>query len=533
MRTVIPLREALSDPNLLGNILVGASWDRWKSLLLATAGEPLETDEERAHYKFLTGRDNPAADGTLAELLCVIGGRRGGKSRAMTTLLAWLASCVDWSEDLSLGERGRIMVIAPSIDQASNTMGYLREVFHENGLLASLVDRETQDEIHLKKKIVFEVQAASATTARGKTAIAILADESAFLRSGDDAVNRDVDIFTAVRPCLASTNGILLLTSSPSGEDGVVYDLYKRFYRPDGDPRVIVAKGSTKELNPKIRDSIITRAYAEDADAAASEYGAEFREPSAAYITRDIVESCIEKGAGPRRILPRVTYSAWVDLSSGTGADSTAACIGHTVRDGNRDITYIDYLYEVRPPFDPLEVIGDLCAKLKLWNIQTVTGDQYGKPYITAFGRAGITYQVAPINTSEVYLHALPSWTSRSVRLFEGFDDRAISQLVGLKRTYANGREKVDHGKSRNSHDDLAAAICGVIYLATPVERYAGNVAELGDKLIGVFKAPIQHLGDADAASDTMLAFMRTQNYGRAPDGGPGRNGSGQRGYAW
>jgi hypothetical protein len=51
--------------------------------------------------------------------------------------------------------------------------------------------------------------------------------------------------------------------------------------------------------------------------------------------------------------------------------------------------------------------------------------------------------------------------------------------------------------------------------------------------LIGVFKEPIQHVGDANAESETMLAFMRTQNYTRAKDGGPGRNGSGQRGYVW
>ena len=41
MKVQISLRTALADPKLLGNILVGSSWDRWKALLLATAGEPL------------------------------------------------------------------------------------------------------------------------------------------------------------------------------------------------------------------------------------------------------------------------------------------------------------------------------------------------------------------------------------------------------------------------------------------------------------------------------------------------------------
>ena len=77
------------------------------------------------------------------------------------------------------------MFVAPALDQASNTMGYLRDLFRENELLASLVEHETQDEIHLKRRIIFEVQAANAAHSRGKTCIAICLDESAFLKSGD------------------------------------------------------------------------------------------------------------------------------------------------------------------------------------------------------------------------------------------------------------------------------------------------------------------------------------------------------------
>jgi hypothetical protein len=522
MKVIIPLREALSNPKLLGDILVGDSWARWKALLLASVGEVL-TDEERGHFKFLTGRGREPCDGVLAEILLTVGGRRGGKSRAMTTLLAWLASCVDWSDSLSLGERGRIMVVAPSLDQAENTMGYLREVFHENALLASLVERETQDEIHLKRKIVFEVQAANAATSRGKTAIAVFADESAFLKSGD-AVNNDADIFTALRPCLASTGGPLLLTSSPDGEDGVVYDLFKRFYAPDADPRIIVAKGSTKELNPRIRDSVIDRAYEQDPIGAAAEYGGEFRSPSAAYITRELVERCIEKGVpGPRRCLPRITYFAYVDVAHGTGTDSFAMVIGHKVREGDRDVTIIDLVHEDRPPFDPLTVVSHICEVLQAWGIREVTGDQAA--------RGGVRYRVSPISTSEVYMHALPAWTSGSVLLHDNIEP-LVRQLVGLKRTLGQGgREKIDHAK-RNAHDDLAVCVCGVIYLATPIEHSVGNIVSLEG--IGVVSQPRIHFGDPGAASDTMLAWQRTQGYTRAPDGGLGRgNPMRGSGYVW
>ena len=35
----VPLREALSDPNLLGTAIAGDSWRSWRTLLIAAMGE--------------------------------------------------------------------------------------------------------------------------------------------------------------------------------------------------------------------------------------------------------------------------------------------------------------------------------------------------------------------------------------------------------------------------------------------------------------------------------------------------------------
>jgi NUMOD3 motif len=64
MKPRISLREALSDPNLLGSALAGDSWKAWRTLLIAVMGEEL-----------------------TAEFLAVVG-RRGGKSRALATFAA-------------------------------------------------------------------------------------------------------------------------------------------------------------------------------------------------------------------------------------------------------------------------------------------------------------------------------------------------------------------------------------------------------------------------------------------------------------
>jgi hypothetical protein len=53
----VPLREAFSDPNLLGTALAGDSWRSWRTLLTAAMGEELR-DDEREIFSKLTGRDH-------------------------------------------------------------------------------------------------------------------------------------------------------------------------------------------------------------------------------------------------------------------------------------------------------------------------------------------------------------------------------------------------------------------------------------------------------------------------------------------
>jgi hypothetical protein len=56
MKPKISLRKALTDPQLLGGVLVGKSWQPWRTLLIAAMGETLSEDE-RAIFRALTGRE--------------------------------------------------------------------------------------------------------------------------------------------------------------------------------------------------------------------------------------------------------------------------------------------------------------------------------------------------------------------------------------------------------------------------------------------------------------------------------------------
>ena len=71
MKPRTTLRKALDDPRLLGSAIPGETWAGWRSLLIATMGEPLEPDELE-HFRRLTGRQEAPAE-RVDELWCVIG----------------------------------------------------------------------------------------------------------------------------------------------------------------------------------------------------------------------------------------------------------------------------------------------------------------------------------------------------------------------------------------------------------------------------------------------------------------------------
>src|SRR5438445_2231589 len=224
----------------------------------------------------------------MVETLLAVAGRRSGKTRSMAVLSTYLSCLCDWSDDLSLGERGLCLYLAPSERQALVAWRYTTAIVEHTPLLASLVLNKTSDTLSLKGGIDIEVAAASWRTVRGGTAIAVVLDEVAFLRS--EGANTDCDLITALRPSLATTSGPMLLTSSPADMTGIVYQTHKRHFGPGGDAHTLVIQSDSRSLNPTLSQRVVDRAYEDDAEAAAAEFGGQFRTSLAAYLARPLVE---------------------------------------------------------------------------------------------------------------------------------------------------------------------------------------------------------------------------------------------------
>jgi hypothetical protein len=411
MRPTISLRKALSDPNLLGNTLAGDSWRAWRMLLIAAMGEPL-TDDERALFTTLTGRARESLQ-RVNEFAAVIG-RRGGKSRAMAVLAAYITGLCDHSEALVPGERGVLLCVALDQRVAKIILDYAQACFERSPILRQLVASRTADAIELTNGVSLEVRPASFRKLRGPTYVAVIADELAYWYTESSYANPDAEILNAVEPGLATTGGPLILASSPHARRGALWEVFNRHYGPQGDAMTLVAHGASRTFNPTLAQRVVDRALEKDRARATAEYLAEFRTDVEGFVALEVVEACV---GDYREQQPAAdnSYEAFVDPSGGSD-DSFALAISH--KDYRSDCVVIDAVREVRPPFSPEQVVGDFAALLKSYRVASVTGDRYAGEFPRElFRKHGISYELATLTKSELFRDFLPLLNSVRVTL--------------------------------------------------------------------------------------------------------------------
>ena len=122
MKRPTDIDTALSDAHLLGAALGNpASWQTWRTVLKAAFGLALNRDEARA-FASVAG-DSQATIPTHPRIMGVIG-RRGGKSRMAALVAVYLALFCKYK--LAAGERGLVLVLAASQEQARIVFGYAK-----------------------------------------------------------------------------------------------------------------------------------------------------------------------------------------------------------------------------------------------------------------------------------------------------------------------------------------------------------------------------------------------------------------------
>lgn len=444
----------LDDPALFSPHFKEGSWGAWRVLLAALFGLPIPEAEMEVYQRHTGRTEAPTAPFREAALIV---GRRGGKSRVLALIAVFLAAFRDYAPFLAPGEVATIGVLAANRDQARSIFRFISGLLKATPLLAGMVTDENTETIVLSNRVHIEIATASFRTTRGYSYAAVLADEIAFWRSDETSANPDVEILRALRPGMANIPGsILLLASSPYAKRGALYSTFRRNYGRD-DARVLVWKAETAAMNPSIDPAIIAEAYEEDPEAARAEYGAEFRDDLADFVTRETVDAVTMRGRSELPFEPGVSYLAFCDPSGGV-SDAMTLAIAHITATGT---VVLDAVREARPPFDPEATVKDFAEVLRRYGITTVTGDRYGGEWPRQrFREHGIAYEPSARPKSDLYLDLLPLLNAGRVELLD--NARLTAQLCGLeRRTARSGKDSVDH--SPGGHDDLANSVAGVL----------------------------------------------------------------------
>jgi hypothetical protein len=460
--------EAIDHPQWWGPWFAHGDWGAWRAFLAALFGLPLD-DASLSIYRECTGRaELPTA--SAREVWAVVG-RRGGKSRVMATVAAWLSAFLDWRPYLAPGERAAILLIAADRKQARVVLRYLRSLLVQHPLLKQLVTRDTGEIIELSCGASIEITTASFRTTRGYSVAAVICDELAFWHD-DTSTNPATEIIAALRPAMATMPGSLLMAvSSPHARRGPLWESYRKHYGKDGDP-ILIWKAPTRVMNPTVPQEIIDEAMELDPARAQAEYGAEFRVDVETFIGREVVDAVIVPGRHELPRVPGMSYFGFVDPSGGS-SDSMTIAIAHLDRASN--CVVLDAVRERLPPFSPDAVVNEFTGLLQSYGVHKVTGDRYaGEWPREAFRKLGIAYEPSERTKSEIYGELLPLLNAGRVELLD--HARLVSQLCALeRRTARSGRDSIDHPPQM--HDDVANAVAGALVLAQAVAPFMSSEA--------------------------------------------------------
>ena len=454
MADTFTIDRALLDHRLLGAALGdAATWATWLVVLKAAFGLALSDDELKV-FTAVAGNRNPTRQ-RVRELWAVCG-RRGGKSRIAAALAVYFAAFV--RHKLAAGERGMVLVLAASQEQARTTFSYSLAFLQRSPVLRKEIASVTRQEITLRNGIVIAIHTNSFRTVRGRTLCACIFDEASFWRD-ETSATPDTETYTAVLPSLATTNGMLVGISSPYRKIGLMYAKHRSHFGVDGDD-VLVVQGSSKTFNPSLTDEVIDAQRLADPTAAASEWDAEFRADLVGFLDDAVIDRAVDRNR-PIELPPMPSpafYRAFVDAAGGAvGGDSYSIAIGH-----KEDQKFVIDVCRGRPgPFDPKVTTEDYAALCKEFRIGTVVGDLYSHQWVQqAWRDAGITYAVSDLSASMLYLEALPLWTRGLVSIPD--HPTLLRELRLLERIPGRiGKDQVTH--PRNCHDDLANSVCGCL----------------------------------------------------------------------
>lgn len=212
--------------------------------------------------------------------IIVIWPRQSGKSTTLAARMIWYAAT---------HERTLSLIVAPGLRQSMILMDRIQALIMAMAkpIRRELIARMQRTVIWFRKGSQIVALPNSPNLLRGYTAHQVLCDEAAFFR--DD----ELVFFSVLFPMLQTTDGTLIVSSTPWGKDSV-------FYRFAQNPNFSKHKISYEAV---IKAKLATQRYIDEmrrelpAERFRREFEAEFVEEETAYLSTSLITECIDPDA--------------------------------------------------------------------------------------------------------------------------------------------------------------------------------------------------------------------------------------------
>jgi hypothetical protein len=422
-----------------------------RACLKTIYGLPLDGEELEVYRRAAGRADYMPQEYNEATLIV---GRRGGKTSKIAAPIACYEAFRD--HQLSRGERGYVVLLAPRTYQAKIAFRFIRSYLENSPVLAKWIKKIRKQEIDLHNDITIGCYPCNYVAVRGISIVAAICDELGFWWVEETAANPDEEVLAALRPAMATfPTAKLIKISTPYRKDGVLW----REFQQRADLGFPVWQLSTFEMNPRVKPEQLESERRRSEEHYRREYLAEFTDEIASWISPEVLHPCVVQD---RTELPPVeegTYVAAVDPAF--QRNDFALAVVHKVKDEPVVLDRVArWAGTKNAPLGYEWVCNEVVQIVNEYGINCVLGDQYCAPVIKQYlSKLGIAYQDFTFGShtrADLFGNLKHLLVQRRIELLD--DPLLLRQLRALEEQ-KTPRGDIDIRPGHNQKDDIAVAV--------------------------------------------------------------------------
>lgn len=363
--------------------------------------------------------------------------RQSGKTEVIAVKVLW--HCL-------LNPDFQTLILAPTLRQSSIVFNKIDMYLLKNSFLRSLAKVHSRSYIQFDNgSEIYNLPGSSGDTIRGYSPKFVVVDEAAYIKD---------EVYTALEPSLAVTNGKIVLISSPFGKQGRFYESHTRL---DYYSRYHVSYEDCPFIN---KDYIERERQNKTEMEFQQEYQADFVEEADTYFTISLIKSCMTEITQETEAQTEFDYYLGVD-PAWHGTDEAVYIVSKYKKDSNKVTAGVHFEATSKKPLtDVMGRVQELNKRFKFKRIYfDATG--LGAGVSDFLAEAGLPIQefiFTQQNKVELYSNLKRLFEQKKIEIPD--EPKLIWQLAELQYQYtSNGSMSLHHPDKANAHDDYPDAL--------------------------------------------------------------------------